>query len=206
MQEEGIMTAEKAIFEFLCQDDNLSVAMEMSDYVKQFKSDMQMLFWTSFNNTMKVKLSSSDYSNRWKFDQFKTSHVNTRWEKSHFVPIDQAVQGSLQLKLLFGQAGGDAYPLFWGAIWNKDPGDFNSPSMTTLVSNLIRRKINIPDPSPIWIYYGMYKYRIMDPEFLIKMYTEQERIVQEVTDDVWDLFEELSPIMETINREATLHA
>lgn len=195
------MSPEKAIYDLFVQGDNLSTAMEMSKFIEQFEGDMHKHFWSNFNIYLDQKIKSSDAAPNWKFVPFNTRRVRSGWEKSciRYRAIGETDQSSLQL--VFGQAGREgSFPLFWGVNWNGQPKTIYSPSLVTLSSSLITVGINIPE-APIWVYWGWYKYRIYEASFLVRCYSQTEELVQEIINNVWDLFSNIRPYLENINQE-----
>lgn len=195
------MSPEKAIYDFLVQADNLSTAMEMSKYVDQFEVDMHKHFWSNFNTYMDQKIKSSDVVSQWKFSPFNTGRVRKAWEESSFRYKTIGETGQTFLQFDFGQGGREGnFPLYWGVCWSGQPGIITSPSIVTLSSALLSKGINIPE-EPKWIYWGWYKYRIYDADFLVRCYSQTDELIQEIIEDVWTVFSDLRPLLENINQE-----
>jgi len=194
------MSQNNAIYDFFVQSDNLSTAKEMSKKLDDFELEMHKLFWTNYNTYMSQKLIVSDLVSLWKYSSYNTRRIRTDWEKSRIISASPKDSKSA-LEFIFGQAGKDGdFPLYWGVCWNVPPSNYSSPTLLSLNSFLIQKNITRPEP-PKWIYWGYYKYRVYDHDFLIRCYTDLDGLIQEVTDDVWKLFTELSPMLLEINSE-----
>lgn len=195
------MSPEKAIYEFLTQGDNLATAMEMSQYVEDLKLDMHRRFWNTFNLLMDSRVRNSDGGKGWKFTSFNLKHLRTDWEKSVLTSVMPSGSNQSKLQFVFAQANSKSnYRLYWGVCWSTPPKDFSSSSLTTLQAVLMKKGISISEP-PKWIYWNYYKYQIYEAGFLVRLYHQTNEIVTEIIEDVWALFAELRPLLETINQE-----
>lgn len=195
------MTASKAIYDFLCSDDNLKTAIEMAEHVNQLKYDMLAQFWQKYNSYMDQRMKGSEYTKNWKFVRRNLKKPRTNYEKSYLTPTDDQTKHPTKLELFFGQNHVDGgYPLYYGVACKNPIRGYDSSPLTTLKVVLSNRNISIPE-EPWFIAYGYYKYRIFDPSFLIKMYQTPDQLIDEVTTDVWNIFCEIRPLLETINQE-----
>lgn len=195
------MNQHKDIYDFFVQNNNLSTAIEMSKLLEQFKLDMHKQFWSGFNVHFGQKLASSNLSSAWKFSPYNTQRIRKDWEKSKILAINPKDSRQSLLEFVFAQAGKDGdFPFYWGVCWNTPPEKFSSANLLTLNAFLISKKINIPEP-PKWVYWGYYKFRMYDPNFLIRCYKDFDGLIHEIVEDVWSLFSELSPLLEQINHE-----
>lgn len=195
------MSVNKAVFDFLVQQDNLAVAMEMSEYVEQLQLDMHKRFWSTYNVYMDQKIKGNKDASLWKFSPYQTRRIRKDWEKSRIVFNSPNNNNQSHLQLVFAQSNKESnYCLYWGVCWNKPPEKFNSPALTTLAAELVSRNITITEP-PKWIYWGNYKYKIYEADFLIRCYLQIDELIEEIVGDVWTLFSDLRPLMEKINNE-----
>lgn len=194
------MSPQKPIYDFFAKSNNLSTALEMSKYLEQFELDMHKRFWSGYNTYMGQKLISNDLASYWKFSSYNTRRIRKDWEKSKIISLSNK-DSSSELEFIFGQAGKDGgFPLYWGICWDNPPKNFSSSTLITLNSLLISKNISIPEP-PKWIYWGYYKYRVYDPDFLVRCYLDFDGLIQEIIDDVWNMFSEISPLLIEINQE-----
>jgi hypothetical protein len=79
------------------------------------------------------------------------------------------------------------------------PGNFDHPALDQLIGILVARDIQMEDSS-LWFRWEFYKYSPSQTDFLNRMYNEPETLVNEIVDDVWGLFVEVRPTLESINR------
>ena len=191
------MSTEDDIFEYLAAPENLPVALEISDYVEQLKHNIHWRFWTTYNPRMEQKLTTSEFGSDWVYHPHPARRYRTAWGKSYIAPEGETDKIP-QLRVAFGQGSqASNFNFFWGANWNKQPQDFDHPSMTKLKSELVARDMNIVERD--WPGWGKYKYSAFDVEFMIRMYQESETLISEIVEDFWQFFTELRPILDEIN-------
>ncbi len=195
------MGAEKAIYEFLVQQDNLAGAMEMSQYVERLQLDMHNRFWAAFNSYMDQRIKGSEYALTWKFIPYNTRRIRQDWEKTYIQPLGERENKPSHLQFVFAQASrAGGFPLYWGVKWSTPPPEENTPGMVSLRVLLTEKNITIAEP-PVWIYWGWYQYRLYEAGTLVNLYTKTDEFVKEIVDDVWNLFTDLRPLLEKVNLE-----
>lgn len=195
------MSVNEPINDFLAQPENLSIALEVADYIDRLKRRLHKRFWTDFNPRMKLTVKDSIYSTSWTYRPHPAKNYRSNWAKSYISPRATAESNPHMLQLAFGQGPSSSdYRLYWGVRWTKPPEDFDSSELTKLAGLLLARGISIVE-SPRWVSWGWYKYVPYEMEFLHRMQTEHEAFVDEIAGDVWQLFEEVRPSLEAINQQ-----
>lgn len=194
------MSTEESIFEFLTLPENLSVALEVAGQVEQLKHQMHQAFWAEFNPRMDLKVKQSEYAQTWHYQSHPARAYRKDWAKSSIAPIQTAKSPMPQTVLVLGQSTIKSdYRLFWGVSWSMSPPkDFNHPALTTLIAKLGSWNITTIE-LPIWIRWGFTQFVPYGSDFLSRMYREREVLIREIVDQVWDLFIELRPTLETLN-------
>jgi hypothetical protein len=190
------MIMDKAICDFLTQTDNLPVALEVAEYIVTLKKDLHIKFWKAYNNAMVNRL--MEFNSAWKYLPLKKYRKD--WEKSFIVPVLPTNSPVPGLSVVFGQGTQEyTYRFFWGVRWTKPPANFDHLSLTTLQSKLVGKRISIVE-GPWWIRWGYYKFGPQDVHFLHLMQNDPDKLVGEISGDVWDLFLEVKALLEEINK------
>jgi len=135
------MNSQEPIFDYLVQPDNLSVALEIANYVDQLKHDMHKQFWSLYNPRMGQQLKLSSFTDAWRYLAHPASRYRSGWGTSFIGPTIEDNDKKV-LRFAFGQAGRNSgFRLFWGAEWTTEPENFDQSAMASLRSVLITNNL-----------------------------------------------------------------
>jgi hypothetical protein len=184
------MTTDKAIFDFITRSENIQFSLDLALYVEDLKKEMQERFWIQ------------GVSGNWEFVPFPKRYRKD-WEKSYIAPDVSDGETTPKLKFAFGQNTPESgYKLMWGVQWtqwtNPLMSNLDHPSLTVIHGILVSHQINYLEP-PKWIRWGDYPLTLLDADFLARMNNDPDPLMEEVVEDVWELFSELRPHMENVN-------
>jgi hypothetical protein len=206
------MEPDEFVYEFLSKKENLSTALEIASYVEVLKITMFDRFWRVFNLTMRNKL-ESEIAVDWGLDTFPNINKEKAWQtytwrKANLVP-NNLKDPNYYLDLAFGQGDLPDAKLFWGVQWNlgkMEPKNFNHPELSKLQEKLKDNSIQQTDRRNHWIFWDYYKVGIFNPDILSGLYFKPDLQVQEIVDDVWNLFTDIRHLLEVINNKANTNA
>ena len=197
------MLSDDTVFEFLTRSENLPVALEVANYVDRLKKSLHEQFWVISNSQIKFQLEVSEYKSKWKYKtDLRGNAYRERYGNNRFEPI--LAQGSKQphLYMFFGHTNEERhFQLYWGVHWSKKPEDYDHSALITLTSELVRR--NMKSQWSRSVRFGYMDRAIYSPEFLINMFNQPDEWVGEISNDVWRLFLDIQPLLETINEDMT---
>ena len=183
--------------DYLTKPGNLEFAIELADYLRDLKKRLHPQFLEGFNHSMVEKLEESEYSSDWSYKKFRESSPKKDYMKSYMTPLKQ--EGSI---LAFAMGQGQRqnnYNLYWGAQWNTTPKEIPGKLITQLDSLLVDLNINFESPG--WIRWGFTQYTIHSAEFLRRMHNHPVDLLGEVTNNAWEIFLKLRPLLEEINEQ-----
>jgi len=196
------MDIDKPILDFLAEPDNLSMAFEISEYLEKLKLEMHQEFWETFNSKMHEKANVSEVPENWQLALFPMNKIrSSKWEGCYVFPnIRPKPKHFLQFTI--SQSSGQRnYNLAIGIVWNVHPNDWSNSSLEKLISTLKLRGISQKEKRwPSWDYH---KYQLEGAEFIVQMAQDMNAAVDEVLNEWWDLFLEIRPLMEEVNRSVT---
>ena len=201
------MLPDDTVFDFITKSENLSVALEVANYVERLKDTLHPLFWEMFNSKIMGRIVDSGFSNSWKYKiKLSAKAYKSGWTYNEFLPIRERDSDTPFLFMRFGQGSSETnYRLRWGVRWTKAPTSFMHPALTTLTSTLISLGLEEVHEDNNIIKWGFYNQEIYSLEFLTEMYNHPDEWVDKIVSDVWQSFLDIVPLMETIN-EAVANA
>jgi hypothetical protein len=186
----------QAIFDFLVQTDNLKTALEVYEQIDLFKSEMHKRFWIEFGQSTNKRFAISEYTNTWKFVPHPAKSSKKGWGTSYFIP--KGYDGVPCLRVGLGQTTSDnGYRLYWGVEWSTAPQSFDQTKLIDLRSDLISRGITIVNSA--WVGWNYMEYTIYEAEFLKRLYTDPNPLIQEITEKYWGFFTGIVGMVEKIN-------
>ena len=194
------MLPDDTVFEFITKSENLSIALEVANYVERLKDTLHPLFWETFNSNIKGKLNDSGLSKSWYYKiRLSSKAYRATWTNNEFLPIREKDSDTPFLFMSFGQSSPDYnYRLRWGVRWPKAPLNFIHPALTTLSHKLIT--FGIDETPENVVRRGFYDKEIYSPKFLMKMYNQPDEWVENIVSDIWQKFLDIVDLMETINK------
>ena len=193
------MNYEDAVLEFLAREENLLIAVEISERLEQLKVKLHKEFWFGLHSTLQEKLAQSEQSSKWEVWLTEEEELLDNWAGCGIEPISTTeVQRYLSVMLQQG-ARGSGYPLYYGIVWNTPlKTELNIEEVTALADEL--KEEGFKPGGQWWIglkYLNYYPTRI---EFLLQMATSKDDFVKEIAHTVWKLFEDKRPLIEAANR------
>jgi hypothetical protein len=186
----------KAVFDFLATKENFDIALEIANYINEFRDDQHRRFWTNFNEIMTYRVGEIELEN-WRYLSFNTKNIKKMYGKCYIVPV--LSYPDYFVKWTLAQTG-PPYSLYWGVEWNEVPGDTNISGISELRSALQKRSIDLV--SERWVHWANTTYTIIDGSFLARLYHDPNQIVGEIVDRYLNLFMELRPFMDAVNQSA----
>jgi hypothetical protein len=192
------MTASKEILDFLTQPQNLTLALDITDYIDELKRNTHHVFWQALNNELNSRLMLSDLAGKWLFQQFPVKRLRKDWEKCHIKPAESVAASQLQFTI--GQSVPESnFHLYCGVCWNRPPIDFFHPRLTGLSGMVIAEGLTVMEP-PVWLGWNYISIIPFTQDFIYGMYNEQQDFVVKAGQTIWELFIKFQPEMETINQ------
>ncbi len=190
------MNYDDAVFKFLADPTRIEQAVEIADYIERLKNDMLVRFWTKLNPSLDKHLKNSDFCNQYKYRPQRT--IRKGWASGD-IYMPQIANDPQLAFLCFGQFGSETnYQLYLGVHWVRNSHEgFNHPSLGKLDIELITNKITMEDSW--WLRRANYKYRIYDPLVLSRLYLNPDSLIEEVTNEIWDLFVAIEPYLTEVN-------
>jgi len=189
------MNYEDAVLDFLSKEENLLIALEVSERIEQVKIRLHKEFWITFRSALQDTLTQSRWSNEWEVRMIGAPLKD--YAKCVLVP--QSVrQGQRYLRLALPQGTRSSdYRLHYGVLWNKALGtELNIKEVDVLADKL--RKEGFRSDS-WWIGYKYLNYYPPRKEFLLRMAASKDEFIQEMIELLWALFEGKYPLIEGAN-------
>ena len=111
------MNYEDAVLDFLSKEENLLIALEVSERIEQLKIRLQEEFWITFRSALQDTLTQSRWSNEWEVRMIGA--LLQDHAKCDLVPRSVR-QGQRHLRLALQQEPRRSdYHLYYGVCWNK---------------------------------------------------------------------------------------
>jgi len=113
------MNYEEAVLDFLSKEENLPIALEVSDRIEQLKIRLHEEFWFTFRNALQDALAKSQRANDWQVRMTDRDGLLKDYAKCWLVPRSFR-QGQRYLRLALEQGARSLdYPLYYGVHWNR---------------------------------------------------------------------------------------
>jgi hypothetical protein len=193
------MSYEDKIIDFLAQPENLSVALEVADYVQKLREQTHRKFWSEFSEVVTDRLEGSEYSDHWVFERLPDNN----WEKNYGIcslrPTLQRRSNSPLLGVSMQQgSSSNYYRLLMGIQWSQEPTEeIKLPSLEKLILQL--EAMNMKQSSKRWPRWNWLQYRIRGEKFLSSFNRDPEAFVNEVVDTYWQFFIQVQPLVAAVN-------
>ena len=191
------MNYEDAVLDFLSKEENLLIALEVSERIEQLKIRLHEEFWFTFRSALQDTLTQSRWSNEWEVRMTVREALLKDYASCLLVPRSiQRDQRYLRFGLQQGTRSQD-YPLSYGIVWNKALGtELNIKEVDVLADKL--RKEGFRSDS-WWIGYKYLNYYPPRKEFLLRMAANRDEFIQEMIELLRALFEGKYPLIEGAN-------
>jgi len=192
------MSYKDEVIAFLSQPENLEIALEVSDYIKELRINVHKKFWVMFTRKIQDRLANSAYRGQWRFQPLPKDKWSTQLGKCYLVP-DQA--GKIDKSLLqFAVGQGHThnfFQLYRGVCWIGDAPKQDLHRMKELEFFLKEKDLTKTDKN--WPGYSWLPYRIQSNKFIIQFQNNPEEAIDLIVTEIMQLFEELRPLLEEIN-------
>jgi hypothetical protein len=193
------MTYQDKVLDYIAQPENLPVALEVADAVQQLREIIHRRFWPLFAQYVQLRLLNSEFAESWRYIPFPGTRLKKEYEGSYISPIQPKGTGSPFLHVMFGQGGRDGhYHFVTGVTWGRKLPDPNHPTLKDLKKELVSRKL-----TGAWDWWPGWRnlpYALEGGDFMVKFYHTPNEVVEELAEEYWQLFLDLRPVIEPINK------
>lgn len=189
------MNTSQEILNFLTKDENVGIALEVSQYIENLKRQTHHDFWVSMNQTLAMKL-ETELRGRWVLQKFPINQLRGDWKTAS---IQMRTNQENVPHLPHFQVGQDSqeknYQLFCGVVQSRVDG----VSLTALRGLLVSMGLGFT--SEYWAGWGHLPVMAFTPEFISGVHNQRDAYVQKVANMVWERFDRVRPELEAINQE-----
>jgi hypothetical protein len=195
------MSYEDKIIDFLAQPENLSVALEIADYVQKLREKTHRRFWPEFSEVVTDRLEGSEYADHWVFERLPDNNWEKNWGICSLRPVLESRSNAPYLEVSMQQsASNNYYRLLTGVHWSKEPtGETDLPTLEKLILQM--DAMNMKQSSKPWPRWSWLPYRIRGEKFLLNYNQDPEAFVNEVVDTYWQFFTQVRPLVAAVNQE-----
>jgi len=191
------MAYEDAILTFLSKPENIDVALEIGEYVEKLKPFLLEKFWKMYAETLKSYLTKSEYSDDWEITHNFDSGIIKNYTRCSISPkIARKLDTNLLQACLEHSVISESFRLVLGVRWTIEMSDESNVILAELAP-----KLPIPGygKSKWWPAYYRMNYYGYGKNFLVRMGTDSEYLVNEIVDKSWSFFIDLEPTLTRIN-------
>jgi hypothetical protein len=200
MTQEEYSMKEKDIFNLIAKKENIQFALDLSEYVIEFKKKMHKSFWIEINQAMTNKFIEPDLVGKWYVEPCPMEKILEKDAEIQIRPRSSKTTTTANLLLVFGQDIPSVnFKLWWAVYWTSIPRrNITHPALSKVHSILSEHKLNLTD-DPNGIRWDYYPLDFLNAGFYTRMNNEPEVLIGEVVENIWKLFTELRPHLEEIN-------
>ncbi|HIP73425.1 MAG TPA: hypothetical protein EYH05_18765 [Anaerolineae bacterium] len=189
------------ILDFIARPENLELALEVSDYVKEIKKKYHKLFWQQAYQELNERIKNNAYDSSWivtpvsenkLFSTYTGCSIRTHASLNH--------SNHSWLRASLSQANKNSqFRLYYGFQWTEKAKEKISglDIIRTMADELA--KAGFKDDS-WWLGWKWLSYHIYSKTFLVRMSQNPSLLVKEVIDPFWSEFEKRRVQIETVNQ------
>jgi hypothetical protein len=202
----SVDTLSDPVSTFLCQPENIAVALEVARQVEKLRDQLHRSFWPAVEKALKARLESSPHAQRWfiaKPGSYKKNFTNCKFEP-RFKPEGRSVSG---LFVCFMQGTQDAgFPLNYGIVWspNVPKGPHGSESYSRMIRISGERGFQNKYANEWWPACQYLDFSIKSDEFLLQYASNPVKFIESIADLIWDYFTVLETDLFAYNQELIL--
>jgi hypothetical protein len=193
------MPYDDAIVEFLSKPENISIALEISEYVERLKSYLLEKFWYRYADRLKYRLSQSNYKDRWEVTENYRGGIIKSYTRCSISPIDANILNmNLLMVCLEHTNSAQAYKFTSGIRWTKEASATGNPLLAEIAPKL--RAYHL-DEYDWWPGHRFLNFQGYGKDFLVMIGTSPDDFVNGVVNEIWDFFVELEPDLSATNKK-----
>lgn len=192
------MSYKDEILAFLGKPENLEIALEVSDYMTEFREKAHKQFWVMFTQNFQERLVKSNYHGKWRFQPLPSDKYSTQLGKCYLIPNQAGKMDKPLLKFAIGQGNRpNFYQLYRGVCWIGEAPKQPDHYLIEL-QNLLKEK-GLTQTDSNWPGYDVTPYHVQSNNFIMQFKQNPEKKINQIANDFWSLFEDLRPLLEEIN-------
>jgi hypothetical protein len=194
------LNPDKSIIEFLCRDENLSLAIEVADAIDAVDEHIELRFLNLMHETLSKRFKLSSMDRLWKLEmEVEQASKTRRYAGVYISPRNNSPRNYLLYSLIVCRESSE-YTLYYGLEWggksNEQPAGFPTDESTPLVAFLEDREFDGSKWTLGWKIVGSFMNR---KELLLALHQRGKELSATAVNDFWAFVESTTEMVTKTN-------